>query len=134
MRRLFTPSQANRTLTLVRKIVVDILAAGSCLRTLAGKIHNQGGRPQEGQRDRLEEIKDELSSLMRELEAIGCTYKDWGFELGLVDFPSRIDGQAVLLCWRSDEPEILWYHGYEDGFAGRKSIPAELLATSDAEA
>mgnify|MGYP002713145299 CR=1 FL=1 len=127
VRRLFTPAQANRTLPLVRKIVRDILDAGGRLRAIAAKIHERGGRPEADERERFEAIKDELATLMRELEAIGCTYKDWGFEMGLVDFPARIDGQPVLLCWRSDEPKVLWYHGNHDGFAGRRAIPAELL-------
>jgi len=128
VRRIFTPAQANRTLPLVRKIVRDILEAGQRLRALAATIHERGGRPEGDERERFEAIKDELGALMHELEAIGCTYKDWGFELGLVDFPARIDGQAVLLCWRSDESEVLWYHGNHDGFAGRRAIPAHLLA------
>ena len=128
VRRLFTPAQANRTLPLVRKIVRDILEAGGRLRTLAATIHERGGRPEDDERERFEAIKDELGALMQELEAIGCTYKDWGFEMGLVDFPARIDGKNVLLCWRSDEPQVLWYHGNQDGFAGRRAIPEELLA------
>jgi hypothetical protein len=45
--------------------------------------------------------------------------------MGLVDFPAMIDGEEVLLCWRSDEPEVLYYHGLEDGFAGRKKISSK---------
>jgi hypothetical protein len=64
---------------------------------------------------------------MAELTEIGCSYKDWGFEMGLVDFPGFIDGQPVCLCWRSDEPTVEWYHAPEAGYAGRQPIPAELL-------
>ncbi|MBK6680711.1 MAG: DUF2203 family protein [Ignavibacteriales bacterium] len=32
-------------------------------------------------------------------------------------------GEEVLLCWKSDEDEIKFYHGYNDGFKGRKEIP-----------
>jgi hypothetical protein len=64
---------------------------------------------------------------MKELEEIGCSYKDWSFELGLVDFPSIIDGKEVLLCWRSDEESVKYYHGLLEGFAGRKPIPDDYL-------
>ena len=64
---------------------------------------------------------------MAELEEIGCFYKDWNFTIGLVDFPAIIDGKEVLLCWRSDEDDILYYHGFEDGYAGRKEIPDKYL-------
>ena len=57
-----------------------------------------------------------------ELEGIGCYYKDWNFDAGLVDFPAEVNGEEVLLCWRSDEKAVEWYHTYEDGYSGRKRI------------
>jgi len=121
VRRRFTPSQANRTLPLVRRIVEDLLNQGR-------ELHKVAQRPNQcGARERLGELDARIRDLQQELERIGCTYKDWGFELGLVDFPGEIDGQSVLLCWRSDEPAVVWYHTPEGGFAGRKTIPEELL-------
>ena len=68
----------------------------------------------------------ELEDCMAELERLGCFYKDWNFSVGLVDFPALIDGEEVFLCWRTDEPVILHYHGIEDGYAGRRPLPEEL--------
>ena len=73
------------------------------------------------------DLQEKLEALMDELEQLGCYYKDWNFEIGLVDFPAMINGQEVVLCWRSDEPFIRWHHGVEDGFIGRKLIPENLL-------
>lgn len=109
--------QANRTLPLVRRIVADILTRARELRAIGGS-HGV---------ERLDELQGEIAALIAELEALGCHYKDWGFESGLVDFPSKIDGRRVLLCWRSDEDSITHYHGEHDGFAGRRPIPAHLL-------
>lgn len=116
----FTPAEANRTLPLVQRIVADILDTGQRLRELA-QFDDARAAPAlaEGQRD--------LRRLTRELEHIGCEYKDWSFDKGLVDFPGEIDGRAVLLCWRSDEPAVAWYHTPEAGYRGRKRIPQELL-------
>lgn len=121
MRTLFTPREANRTLPLVKRIVGDILDRGRELRALMPKR----SRPENARRVR--EIELELHGLMRELERIGCFYKDWGFEAGLVDFPARIQGREVYLCWRSDEDRITWYHDVEAGFQGRRPIPGGLL-------
>ena len=44
---------------------------------------------------------------------------------GLVDFPARVDGQEVYLCWCLDEPEIGHWHGLESGFAGRRPLGRE---------
>ena len=68
---------------------------------------------------------------LEELESIGCSYKDWGFEVGLIDFPAIIEAEPVLLCWRSDEETVAWYHDYESGFAGRRPIPAHLLEVAE---
>lgn len=44
-------------------------------------------------------------------------------EPGLIDFPAVIDGEEVLLCWREGEAYITHYHGWNDGFIGRKRHP-----------
>ncbi|KIL37507.1 cell division protein DivIVA [Cohnella kolymensis] len=42
---------------------------------------------------------------------------------GLIDFPAVWDGNDVLLCWKQGEERITHYHGWNDGFMGRKPIP-----------
>ena len=119
--KYFTPQQASKRLPLVKKIVNDILQKGKALRVLLEKSKGQQ-LPEE-----CAILHDEIEELMKELEVLGCFYKDWNFEIGLVDFPAIINDQEVLLCWRTDEKNIRWYHGIEDGYAGRKLIPENLL-------
>ena len=117
----FTPTEANRTLPLVKRIVDDIVERGRELRSLAPR------QAEEDVRVRVSALEGEIGALAEGLERIGCSYKDWDFEAGLVDFPSEIDGERVLLCWRSDEDSVAWYHAPEGGFSGRTPIPAHLL-------
>ncbi|MDQ6420530.1 DUF2203 domain-containing protein [Paenibacillus sp. LHD-117] len=42
---------------------------------------------------------------------------------GLIDFPAIMDGEEVLLCWKEGEERITQYHGWHDGFGGRKPHP-----------
>ena len=63
---------------------------------------------------------DELQSVMAAIDASGVQLKD--LELGLVDFPAERDGRPVLLCWQYGEPEVAFWHGTDEGFAGRKPI------------
>jgi hypothetical protein len=50
----------------------------------------------------------------REMEALGVEVKGpW-----LVDF----DTGGGYLCWRWPEEELAFFHGYEEGFAGRTRI------------
>ena len=105
----------------MRRVVEDILAAGRELRELAPR------RADPEVRARLAALEASIRELALELERIGCSYKDWGFDLGLVDFPAVIDGREVLLCWRSDEERLEWFHAPDAGFAGRTRIPERLL-------
>ena len=128
-RRVFTPQEANRTLPLVRKIVADILNVGRELRSLWEQERDGELDLSSGERRRAEEVVKELEGYFRELDQVGCSFRSPDFSLGLVDFPAVIEDELVHLCWRSDEDELLYYHDPRAGFAGRKRIPAELLAT-----
>ena len=120
--KYFTPAEAKKTLPLVKKIVKDILDTSREMRLIAEEI---GGKVEKD--PRIQKMADDIEDFMMELEEIGCFFKDWNFQIGLVDFPAVIDGKEVFLCWRSDEDDIMYYHGMDDGFAGRKIIPPEEL-------
>ncbi len=59
-----------------------------------------------------------------EIHAIGVQVKD--LDIGLLDFPCKVDDEIVLLCWKYGEQGITHYHGLEDGFAGRKPIDERI--------
>lgn len=115
--KYFTPLEAKKTLPLVRRIVGDILEKGRVFKSLINAAEKQEQVLQ------CYQLKDEIQVLIGELERLGCFFKDWNFEFGLVDFPAKLEGQDVFLCWKSDEEDLAWYHGIEEGFAGRKKIP-----------
>jgi hypothetical protein len=62
----------------------------------------------------------ELAGALEEIQDLGVVVKD--LDTGLVDFPSVREGRDVLLCWRLGEDEVAFWHGYDDGFAGRQPI------------
>jgi hypothetical protein len=68
----------------------------------------------------LHSLFEQLSQSVEEIEEYGCLFK--GLELGLVDFPAKIDGEIVELCWQYGEKEVTYYHGREEGFAGRRLL------------
>lgn len=115
--KYFTLCEAVKTLPLVKKIVIDILADASQLRVISS-----GAAINVENNSEIKRLTQNIEGYLRELEEIGCYYKDWNFQLGLVDFPSIIDGKEVMLCWRSDEESIKFYHGINDGYTGRKPI------------
>lgn len=61
-------------------------------------------------------VKDAIT----EISSIGVQVKD--LDMGLLDFPCVVDGQIILLCWKLGEKAIEYWHGLEEGYAGRKPI------------
>ena len=48
-------------------------------------------------------------------------------DIGLLDFPCLVEDRVVLLCWKLGEPRIGFWHGTEEGFAGRKPIDEKIV-------
>jgi hypothetical protein len=130
----FTLEEANRTLPYVGPIVSDIVetyrewrAGVSEYETLAGRSRTDQGVSQEQDelRERVDEMARQINAYLEELSAVGCVFK--GFDDGLVDFHSKLEGRDVFLCWKSGEPEITHWHELDAGFAGRQELVAELM-------
>lgn len=62
----------------------------------------------------------EAQAHINNILATGAELKD--IEKGLIDFPSKMNGEEILLCWKLGEPIISHYHSPQEGFAGRKSL------------
>jgi hypothetical protein len=67
-----------------------------------------------------EKVTEQLAQTINEIQQTGCLVKD--LETGLVDFPSLRGGEEVYLCWKLGEARIGYWHGIEEGFAGRKPL------------
>jgi hypothetical protein len=91
-------------------------------------VDAKGLEPQEGDSAEVLDLKvrlkvpvNELRSLWREIEATGAVVKD--VRQGLVDFPGRLEGQAVWLCWRYGETAVAHWHPMDQGFEARRPLP-----------
>lgn len=65
-----------------------------------------------------------LTDAVGEISATGVQVKDLG--RGLLDFPCRIEGEVVLLCWKIGEPAITHWHPLDEGFAGRRPLDSRF--------
>jgi hypothetical protein len=61
-----------------------------------------------------------LKDVLAEIDATGVQVKD--LDIGLLDFPCKVEGEIILLCWKLGEAKIAHWHSTTDGFAGRKPI------------
>lgn len=129
--RFFTVEEANAALPLVRAICQD-------LSTLSREVVERrerlalllSGRDQSREdmyRQELAQIEEELERDSGRIEEFVQELRDLGVEPknateGLVDFPSKLEDRTVLLCWKLDEPEVLYWHELADGFQGRQPL------------
>jgi hypothetical protein len=128
-KKYFSPEEANRALALVRRIVADIVQDYRRVRQLYERCQalDARGKAAEAEEARHQylAISDRLSELNEELDQVGCELKD--YHIGLVDFPARLHGREVCLCWKLGEPGIETWHDVHAGFAGRQPIAEQLF-------
>ncbi len=132
MERTFTLEEANEALVELRPIVERIVQHR---RNLADAQHRQaelvvriGGNGGDMQPS---ELREAAAAIEREAAAIAeCAERinDVGAQIksleeGLLDFPALRGDEEVLLCWKLGEDEIRYWHGVDEGFAGRKPLP-----------
>ena len=77
---------------------------------------NGGGRPGRAVGQAFLQVRGMLAAL----ERLSLVIRD--LDRGLVDFPAILDGQEAYLCWQLGEQEVGFWHGLEEGFAGRRPI------------
>jgi hypothetical protein len=132
MERTFTPEEANAALDELRPIVERMVAhrrnlsqAQKLQAELVTRIAGNGGDMSPSDlRDAAATIEREaavIAECAEQINAIGAQIKS--LEEGLLDFPARRGDEVVLLCWKLGEDEIRYWHGVDEGFAGRKPLP-----------
>ncbi len=131
--QLFTVDHANRTLPLVRRIVEDIVRehrrwqeAIVELDLLVSGVRADLPDPRAAALEReIQSIAKDIDQFQGELESLGIQLMDR--RIGLIDFPSEMDGRRVLLCWRLGEPSVQYWHDEQSGYAGRQPLSPTLV-------
>jgi len=67
-----------------------------------------------------DQMSAQILETVEKIQETGCLVKD--LDQGLVDFPCVMEGQEAFLCWKLGESRIEYWHGIEEGFAGRKLL------------
>ncbi len=131
--QLFTVDQANRTLPLVRRIVEDVVREHQRWQEGIVELDLIGSATQPSMPDpriaaleqKIQGIAREIDAFQRELEELGIQLKDR--RIGLIDFPSELDGRPMLLCWKLGEPSVQFWHDLDSGYAGRQPLSPTLV-------
>ncbi|WHZ22985.1 MAG: hypothetical protein OJF47_002097 [Nitrospira sp.] len=62
----------------------------------------------------------EISGSLQVIHELGVVIKD--VDLGLCDFPYKLEGRIVYLCWKFGEGEIRWWHETSSGYRDRQPL------------
>jgi hypothetical protein len=130
--KLFSLTEAERLRTQVEPMLIEAMNSRQKMgeldeqfALLAERIQRSGGLAvsyENTAKLRLERnrFEEAVQRTVEQIHATGCIVKD--LDVGLLDFPSRINNEEVYLCWRLGEDRIRFYHRQDEGFSGRKPI------------
>jgi hypothetical protein len=130
--KLFSLRDAERLRIQLEPILIEAIKARRNLAELEEQLSRLTERVQQSggmmvsyekaanQRMERSRLADSIQSALERIHSTGCVVKD--LEVGLLDFPARINGEAVYFCWKLGEDRIRFYHNQDEGFAGRKPI------------
>jgi hypothetical protein len=129
--RYFTLAEANEALGELRPLAEEmverrreLVEAQGRRASLGAQVGTNGGdlTPSDfaDADEELEHAASALAQCVERIQAAGVLVKD--LDRGLLDFPSLREGEEVLLCWHVGEDEIQYWHGVDEGFAGRKRL------------
>lgn len=130
----FTLSEANAILP---QLIEDLLRLQALTRQFEDKyqelqkkkaLHERSFIRAEDDKDPFFEDESQLEFMRIEADLLIENFTRQGVLLkminpGLLDFPAVVDGKEVLICWKQGEERITHYHGWNDGFIGRKTHP-----------
>ena len=129
--RYFTLDEANAVVEELRPVVEQmvehrrrLVSAYAEREALTEQAGSNGGdlTPTDfaAAEEELELQASAVAACLEEIQAAGALVKD--VDEGLLDFPALRDGEEILLCWRFGESKIDYYHGADEGFAGRRPL------------
>jgi hypothetical protein len=136
MPKHFTLAQAESLLPRMEQLLREAVSMKSeftgaerALRAHSERVMLMGGMVVDREeiraaRTRRDDIAARLRAALESIQEAGCVVKD--LDIGLLDFPTLYRGREVYLCWKLGEAGIAFWHGVEEGFAGRKPIDQDF--------
>lgn len=140
-RKIFTVDEANELVATLRRVMADIRRLSEEARESQERLQvldvlwgekvlerdNPDHRELRAHRALLAGAANHIENLVRdEILARGIRFPVGGLEHGLLDFPTLLEGRVVFLCWKLGEPEVLYWHEVDGGFAGRQLVTPDV--------
>jgi hypothetical protein len=117
----FTLAEAQAMVPAVRRRVEELVVLRADLVDAQGALQ-RGEQPAVGGLPEVKAIEARLQEAVDWFGQQGIQLK--GIAPVIIDFPSTLKGEPVLLCWLEGEADLAWYHSPDVGFLGRRRLPA----------
>jgi len=130
--RYFSPAdvealipQLTAVMERIRDARREAMAVEERMKTEQQRITMTGGAAFDRDRwradqERRERLVEGMRFGLQTITGLGGVTKD--VDQGLVDFPHLREGREVNLCWKFGEKAIRFWHGLDEGYAGRKPL------------
>jgi len=140
--RTFTLDEAQSLLPVLESLLRTAIASKKLmeevdneLQAIGHRIFLNGGThvdivPLARRKAERAKAEQRLRDSFGEIDSIGVQIKD--LDIGLLDFPCKVEGEIVLLCWKLGEKAITHWHGEKEGFAGRKPVDQRIAKSKRA--
>jgi hypothetical protein len=123
----FTPEEAEALIPELERIfeaVAELTAQAEVKAASVRRRRDEGDADPAAsaiERSQLQFLAQGINDWMQKIVELGALPK--GVEPALVDFPGRVNGAEVYLCWKLGEKKLGFYHTADEGFSSRKPLP-----------
>ena len=113
--RIFTLAEANELLPQLNQRFSAVRRAKSVIASTKEEVSKASAQAASGGGSPVGALYiralHEISGSLQSIHELGVVVKD--VDLGLCDFPCKLAGRIVYLCWKFGEDEIRWWNGAE---------------------
>jgi hypothetical protein len=140
-KRLFTVEEANAMLPLVRAIVTDLVELSRDVIERQQRLaHLPAAREADPNdpyasetaqfEDELKKDRQRLHGFVKELVDLGVIPESSleGPLVGVVDFPTRMEGRVTYLSWKLGDAEVLFWRELDAKLLDRQPLPSACAA------
>ena len=127
MDKIFTPREADALIVTIEAIFLHMDYCRKRVLELGGALPVKTTHPSAADVAEAARLRSQIEFLLLAVEddialvaRMGGVVKD--VEEGLVDFPGRVDGQDVWLCWKRGEGKIQYWHPIYSGYSDRLTL------------
>ncbi len=122
--RIFTLAEANELIPHLNQRFTAVRRAKTVIASTKEEVSKASAKASSGGGSSVGALYiralHEISGSLQAIHELGVVLKD--VDVGLCDFPYKLAGRIVYLCWKFGEDEIQWWHETSCGYKDRHPL------------